>query len=68
MRTLKQDKFDELRSLLNKDVGGQGLQWMQDYATEIGLKQEIFSLVYESFWDLYTLKSCVDGFSAKKLQ
>ena len=68
MRTLKNQKFDELKSLLRKDVGGLGLQWMSDYASEIGLKEEIFSLVYESFWDLYTFKSCVDSFSAKKLQ
>jgi hypothetical protein len=40
---------------------------MKDYALDIGLYEEIFDLFYESFWDLYTFKYCVEGLSAKKL-
>ena len=29
---------------------------------------EVFDLVYEGFWDLYTFKPCLQDISARKLQ
>lgn len=68
MRTLKEKKYDELRALLYKEMGGQVLKTLMQVQEEIGLGEGIFDAVYANFWDLYTLHSVVEAFSPKKLQ
>jgi hypothetical protein len=34
----------------------------------LGLSEGIYDLVFESFWDLFCLKSVCEGISPKKLQ
>ena len=41
---------------------------MKDNQEALGLDPDVFDLVYEGFWDLYTLKPKVKDVSAKKLQ
>jgi len=56
MRSMKDETLFALRDILSNSVGGSGLQWMNDYQEDLGLQEGIFSLVFESFWDLYTFK------------
>lgn len=48
--------------------GGQGLSWLKTYQEQLGLNEGIYDLVFDNFWDLYMLKSQVEGLSPKKLQ
>lgn len=67
MRTLKEANYSKLRALLTKHVGNPCLELLRKHQETIGLDKDIFDLVYEGFWDLYTLKSQT-AHSAKKLQ
>lgn len=53
--------------MLSKHLGNPVLHIIRDNQAELGLDPEIFNLVYEGFWDLYTFKPRGDQ-SAKKLQ
>jgi len=67
MRTLKELNYNKMRALLTKHVGNPVLETIRRNQDTLGLDEDIFGLVYEGFWDLYTLKSQT-GTSAKKLQ
>ena len=68
MRTMKEDKYVDLRELLDKFMGSPILRIMKDHQEELELDPEIFDLVYQGFWDLYTFHPQLRDVSARKLQ
>lgn len=67
MRTLKGETYDTLRKVLWKYTGSPLLRLMQEYPDELGLDPEIFDLVYNGFWDLYTYRPKCTDVTARKL-
>lgn len=65
---MKEPNYSALRELLSKHMGNPILQIIKDNQEALELDPDIFSLVYEGFWDLYTFKHKVPEISAKKLQ
>jgi len=58
-----------LRRLLSAYLGSPVLRIIKDNAEALDLDAEIFDLVYEGFWNLYTFKvGDVPHISARKLQ
>ena len=69
MRTMKPDKFIQMRNLLSNYLGSPVLRIIKDNAEALDLDPDVFNLVYEGFWDLYTFKdSQLRDVSARKLQ
>ena len=69
MRTMKNDKFDQMRDLLSAFVGSPILRIIKDNLEVLELDPDVFDLVYEGFWDLYTFKNAqLRDISARKLQ
>jgi len=68
MRTMKPDKYEQLRALLSKFVGSPALRIMKDNMAALDMDPEVFDLVYEGFWDLYTFHPQLRDVSARKLQ
>ena len=54
MRSIKSDNYDNLRKLLSKYMGSPALRLIKDNQEALGLDPDVFDLVYEGFWDLYT--------------
>jgi len=67
MRTMKQDKYEQLRTLLSNFVGSPVLRIIKDNMKELDMDPDVFDLVYEGFWDLYTFHSQLKDVSARKL-
>ena len=67
MRTMKEFNYTNLRQLLSKHLGNPVLRLIKENQEALGLDSDIFDLVYEGFWDLYTFKPKVPEISAKKL-
>ena len=67
MRSMKEPNYSALRQLLRENSGGVILNAIRDNQESLELEAGIFDLVFESFWDLYTLKSVVPDLNAKKL-
>jgi len=68
MRTMKPDKYELLRAVLSKFVGSPILRILKDNAKALDMDPEVFDLVYEGFWDLYTFHPQLRDISARKLQ
>ena len=68
MRTMKADNYDNLRKLLSNFLGSPVLRLIKDNQHALDLDPDVFNLVYEGFWDLYTFHPAVRDISAKKLQ
>ena len=51
---MKPDKYEELRNVLSSFLGSPILRIIKDNAKALDLDPEVFDLVYEGFWDLYT--------------
>ena len=68
MRTMKADNYDNLRKLLSSFLGSPVLRLIKDNMHHLDLDPDVFTLVYEGFWDLYTFHPAVRDISAKKLQ
>ena len=68
MRTMKPDKYMQLRELLTKFLGSPALRLIKDNMQRLDLDPEVFDLVYEGFWDLYTFHPQLRDVSARKLQ
>ena len=68
MRTMKADNYDNLRKLLSSFMGSPVLRLIKDNMHALDLDPDVFNLVYEGFWDLYTFHPAVRDISAKKLQ
>lgn len=60
MRTMKEPNYTGLRQIVSKHLGNPVLKLIRDNQVELGLDPEIFNLVYEGFWDLYTFKPRVE--------
>lgn len=54
MRTMKEEKYYDLRSMITKFLGSPALRLIKDNAEALELDPDVFDLVYEGFWDLYT--------------
>lgn len=68
MRTMKEDNYKNLRAILTKFMGSPVLRLIRDNQAALDLDPDVFDLVYEGFWDLYTFHPEVKEFSARKLQ
>ena len=68
MRTMRADNYDTLRKILSSFLGSPVLRLIKDNQHHLDLDPDVFSLVYEGFWDLYTFHPVVRDISAKKLQ
>ena len=68
MRSMKDEKYGVLRKLLSKYMGSPILRVIKDNQRALDLDPEVFDLVYEGFWDLYTLRPAIRDVSARKLQ
>ena len=68
MRSMKQPQYDIVRSILSKYMGSPILRLIKDNQEALDMDPEVFDLVYEGFWDLYTFKPCLQDISARKLQ
>ena len=67
MRSMKEHNYNNLRQLLSKHLANPVLRLIKENQEALGLDPDIFDLVYEGFWDLYTFKPKVPDISAKKL-
>ena len=68
MRTLKPEKYEQMRKLLSTFLGSPVLRIFKDHAQQLDLDPDVFNLVYEGFWDLYTFHPQLREVSARKLQ
>ena len=68
MRTMKPDKYEQLRALLSNFVGSPALRIIKDNMAKLDMDPDVFDLVYEGFWDLYTFHPQLRDVSARKLQ
>ena len=68
MRTMKPDKYEQLRGLLSNYLGSPALRIIKDNMAALDMDPEVFDLVYEGFWDLYTFHPQLRDVSARKLQ
>ena len=68
MRTIADEKYNELRKLLSNFLGSPILRIIKDNMEALEMDPEIFDLVYDGFWDLYTLHSVLRDVSNRKLQ
>lgn len=67
MRTMKEPNYSTFRTLLNNFTGSPVLRLIKENQEALGLDPEVFDLVYNGFWDLYTLHPECQDVSAKKL-
>ena len=65
---MKPDKYEQLRALLSNFVGSPALRIIKDNMARLDMDPEVFDLVYEGFWDLYTFHPQLRDVSARKLQ
>lgn len=69
MRTMKEPNYSKFRNVLSdsKQLGDPVLRIIMEGKTNF-FEKEVFDLVYQGFWDLYTFKPMPAELSAKKLQ
>ena len=67
MRTIKPEKYEVLRKILSNYTGSPVLRLIKENQEKLGLDQDIFDLVYEGFFDLYTFHPQCSDVSARKL-
>lgn len=67
MRTMKEPNYTQFREIISDNLGSPALQLIKDNQEALGLDCDIFDLVYEGFWDLYTFHPMCGDVSAKKL-
>ena len=65
---MKPDKYEQLRALLSNYLGSPALRIIKDNMAALDMDPEVFDLVYEGFWDLYTFHPQLRDVSARKLQ
>jgi hypothetical protein len=64
---MKEPNYSNLRELIRQNSGGRVLNIIRENQEHLELDPRVYDLVFESFWDLYTLKSSVPDINAKKL-
>jgi len=65
---MKEKKYQEFRDLLGNYTGSPVLRLIKDNQEALGIDPEIFELVYDGFWDLYSFHAQTQEISARKLQ
>ena len=65
---MKGDNYPNMRKLLSNFLGSPVLRMIKDNQEALDMDPEVFDLVYEGFWDLYTIKDNACEISARKLQ
>lgn len=68
MRTMKEPNYSKFRNIISENLGSPALKLIRDNQEALRLDPDIFDLVYEGFWDLYTFHPMCGDVSAKKLQ
>lgn len=68
MRTMKEEKYYDLRQILSSFMGSPILRLIKDNQEALDFDPDVFDLVYEGFWDLYTFHPKIRDVSARKLQ
>ena len=68
MRTMKEQNYQQFRQLLSSFTGSPILRLIKENQEALGLDPDVFDLVYEGFWDLYTFHPQCSDISARKLQ
>lgn len=68
MRTMKPEKYEQLRAILSNYLGSPALRIIKDNMAALDMDPDVFDLVYEGFWDLYTFHPQLRDVSARKLQ
>ena len=64
---MKEDKYEFMRSLLTKYMGSPILRIIKENQKELDMDPDVFDLVYEGFWDLYTMRPKLMDVRSKKL-
>jgi len=66
---MKGENYPTMRSLLSNFLGSPVLRLIKDNQEALDMDPEVFNLVYEGFWDLYTIRdNQLRDVSARKLQ
>lgn len=65
---MKEPNYTAFRETISRHMGSPVLQLIKENQERLGLDPEIFDLVYDGFFDLYTFKPKCADVSAKKLQ
>lgn len=69
MRTIKKEHiYSDMRKILANFMGSPILRLMKDNCEKLEMDPEIFDLVYNGFWDLYSFHPEIRDVSARKLQ
>lgn len=68
MRTMKEHNYEKFRELLRTHIGSPALKLIRENQDHLAMDPDVFDLVYEGFWDLYTFHPKTPELSAKKLQ
>ena len=64
---MKDDKYDFMRQLLSKYMGSPALRVIKENQKALDMDPDVFNLVYEGFWDLYTLRPQLRDIRSRKL-
>lgn len=66
---MKGENYPTMRTLLSNFLGSPILRLIKDNQEALDMDPEVFNLVYEGFWDLYTIRdNQLRDVSARKLQ
>lgn len=66
---MKGENYPTMRTLLSNFLGSPVLRLIKDNQEALDMDPEVFNLVYEGFWDLYTIRdNQLRDVSARKLQ
>ena len=66
---MKGENYPTMRTLLTNFLGSPVLRLIKDNQEALDMDPEVFNLVYEGFWDLYTIRdNQLRDVSARKLQ
>ena len=66
---MKGDNYPTMRKILTNFLGSPILRLFKDNQEALELDPDVFDLVYEGFWDLYTIRdNQLRDVSARKLQ
>ena len=68
MRTMKAENYENIRTLLTNFLGSPILRLIKENSEKLEIDPDVFDLVYEGFWDLYTFHAQLRDVSARKLQ
>lgn len=67
MRTMKDNNYIPFREMLSHFTGSPVLRLIKENQEKLELDPDVFDLVYEGFWDLYSFHPQCSDVSAKKL-